>query len=87
MNSAVTIEKTVDYPLLAQVLGNPPVQHPSFLHLLAKDGDEILALFIGVASSAVCLEIHIYILPGARGARGRRPAGRRSIGFGATPAR
>lgn len=49
-----------------------PVVHPTVRYLIAKDGDEVIGLFVVVFVSAVLFLIHLMFLPSAWGERSRR---------------
>lgn len=52
----------------------PPGAGPYLIYLLAKDGDELLGMFLFVAHTGICWEVHTCLLPNAWGSRARLAA-------------
>ena len=60
--------------------GSPPkeafrlIESDYVIYLLAKDGDEVLGVWVLVPHNTVCYEVHTCMLPSAWGARAREAA-------------
>lgn len=48
-----------------------PPESPLIWYVLAKDGEEILGLFMFVPRNGVCFEVHNYLLPNSWGERAK----------------
>jgi RimJ/RimL family protein N-acetyltransferase len=46
-----------------------PVNHPAIWYVLARDGDELLGLYMFIPQGAACWEVHTCLLPASWGAR------------------
>jgi hypothetical protein len=46
-----------------------PLQHESIWHILVRDEDELIGMFVLIPESAICWRIHVCLMPAAYGER------------------